>query len=586
MKPDRNLVRAGAMLAVVLGVAVASRWLGNSREAPHALTSYPGIEVDPAFSADGLQVAFSWNGAVGDNFDIYTRPVGGGEPVRLTKNPLRDFAPSWSPNGRWIAFLRLPHKMGNGGVGVYVVPGAGGEERLVLPSSVPYADPRLGARKPGWTPDGRGLVVTTRSADAYSTGLSIVWVETGESLPLTTPPPVFYGDREGVISPDGKMLAFLRSPAYNIQDIHLLELGEDYRPRGEPRRLTNTGCCINTFVWSADGRELEYVLEQNSSGELWSVSTSNGGAPRKIRTLGPLGRGVTLSSRGDRLAYTDHSLEEDIWRLDLERAGEVKPERFLSSGRVDLNPRISPDGARVAFASSRAGAMQIFVCDNTGQNVAQLTGLSSSLTGSPRWSPDGREIAFDARLDGNSDIYVVPSTGGKTRRLTSDPSPEYNPSWSRDGKWIYFSSNRSGQRQIWKRNSDGSGDDLQVTREGGWAGFEAVDGRSLYYTKAFRNTGIWRMPVAGGAETRVVQVLNQLNNFEVTAGGIYHQTSEIDRPEITIWFHRFSTGKSELVQKADKWSGQGMAVSPDGRWLLFTEVEERGGNLWMLENLR
>lgn len=586
MKPNRNLVRAGAMLAVVAGVAVSSRWLAHTRGMPDVLTNYPGIEMDPAFSPDGLQVAFSWNGAGGDNFDIYVKPVGGGEAVRLTRDPLRDFAPAWSPDGRWVAFQRLPRRMSSGGLGVYVVPAGGGEERKVAEVSGPWADPRLGMRKLGWTPDGRGVVVSNRHDEGGSVGLALVEMEGGVLKPLTHPPATFSGDRNGAISPDGKMLAFLRSPVYNIQDIHLQPLGENYEPEGEPRRLTNTGCCINAFVWSAGGREIEYVLEQNGQAELWTIGVAAGAEARRLRPLGAVGRGVTLSPQGDKVAYTDHTLEEDIWRLEVGMVGEGRVERFLSSRRVDYNPRISPDGTRVTFGSSRSGSMQIYSSDSRGQNITQLTGLASSLTGSPRWSPDGKEIAFDARMDGNSDIYVVGSGGGKVRRLTTDAGPEYNPSWSRDGQWIYFSSNRSGLRQIWKGRADGTGEERQVTKNGGWAGFESTDGKYLYFTTAFRNTSIWRVPVAGGEEVRVLSGLNQLNNFEVAAEGIYYQTSEIDRPGLTIWFHRFATGKPELVQAVEKWSGQGMTVAPDGRWLLFTEVEERGGNLWVLSHLR
>ena len=51
-------------------------------------------------------MAFSWNGPRQDNYDIYVKLVGPGEPVRLTQNPAPDDTPAWSPNGDRIAFLR------------------------------------------------------------------------------------------------------------------------------------------------------------------------------------------------------------------------------------------------------------------------------------------------------------------------------------------------------------------------------------------------------------------------------------------------------------------------------------------------
>ena len=74
------------------------------------LTAYPGAEDKPSLSPDGSQVAFTWDGPRQDNFDIYVKLVGPGEPMRLTTAPDRDDSPAWSPDGRHIAFLRIAPK--------------------------------------------------------------------------------------------------------------------------------------------------------------------------------------------------------------------------------------------------------------------------------------------------------------------------------------------------------------------------------------------------------------------------------------------------------------------------------------------
>jgi len=91
------------------------------------------------------------------------------------------------------------------------------------------------------------------------------------------------------------------------------------------------------------------------------------------------------------------------------------------------------------------------------------------------------------------------------RRVTTGDSDDVVPSWSRDGRWVYFVSNRSGENQVWKVPAE-EAKAVQVTRKGGFAAFESIDGRYLYYAKSRDASGIWRVPVDGGEE---IQVLDQ-----------------------------------------------------------------------------
>jgi Tol biopolymer transport system component len=70
------------------------------------VTSYPGLETEPALSPDGKMVAFVWDGENQDNRDIFVKLVDEGVPVRLTHDPADDLSPTWSPDGRLIAFQR------------------------------------------------------------------------------------------------------------------------------------------------------------------------------------------------------------------------------------------------------------------------------------------------------------------------------------------------------------------------------------------------------------------------------------------------------------------------------------------------
>src|SRR5215470_16274665 len=99
---------------------------------------------------------------------------------------------------------------------------------------------------------------------------------------------------------------------------------------------------------------------------------------------------------------------------------------------MDQSPDISPDGKKVAFASTRSGSWEIWTCEITGINCAQLTNFGRSFSRSPRWSPDGTQIVFDSRIAGNADIFVIGAGGGKPKQLTKEPSNEIFPSWSSD----------------------------------------------------------------------------------------------------------------------------------------------------------
>src|SRR5262249_60122491 len=121
---------------------------------------------------------------------------------------------------------------------------------------------------------------------------------------------------------------------------------------------------------------------------------------------------------------------------------------LIHSTLLEQEPQYSPDGKRIAFVSNRSGSDEIWVCNNDGSSLTQLTSLGGLHNGAPRWSPDGKHITFDCYLRGLPDIYMVSADGGKPHRLTGEPSGNVVSSWSRDGKWVYFTSEQT--KQIWK----------------------------------------------------------------------------------------------------------------------------------------
>ena len=106
---------AAAVAAIVLCLTAIALWRTSATSArvlPAAamtvvpLTTLSGDEYSPAFSPDGEQIAFSWNGEREDNFDVYIKSVHSAAVRRLTSDAGFEGNPSWSPDGKQIAFVR------------------------------------------------------------------------------------------------------------------------------------------------------------------------------------------------------------------------------------------------------------------------------------------------------------------------------------------------------------------------------------------------------------------------------------------------------------------------------------------------
>lgn len=118
------------------------------------------------------------------------------------------------------------------------------------------------------------------------------------------------------------------------------------------------------------------------------------------------------------------------------------------SEAIDDWPAPSPDGARLAFASSRDGDFEIYVAAADGANPRRLT-ASRGLDIRPAWSPDGRHLAFSSMRDGNYEIYVMAADGSDLRRITNHPERDDFAQWHPDGKRLLTISERAGQFDLY-----------------------------------------------------------------------------------------------------------------------------------------
>jgi Tol biopolymer transport system component len=208
--------------------------------------------------------------------------------------------------------------------------------------------------------------------------------------------------------------------------------------------------------------------------------------------------------------------------------------------------------------------------------------------GTARVSPDGHYVAFEFRRQEHEEIYVVESPGGRPRLVPTFPGADNGaPDWSRDGQWIYFYSDHQGRPfQLWKVPFKG-GPPIRVTRNGGLYAIESEDGRFLYYSK-FTQPGIWRMPLAGGEEVRILDEPGgrQWFSWALSPNGIYFLGGY--PPDGTIKLFDFATGKTISIFASEKpipFFG-GLALSPDGKSLLFAQLESSDSYITLVKNFR
>jgi Tol biopolymer transport system component/tRNA A-37 threonylcarbamoyl transferase component Bud32 len=581
------LALGGAIAAVfaMLLLLVPRETQVPSKEVP--LTSYPGFQGEPALSPDGNQYAFAWDG--GDEkapVQVYVSLVGRGAPLRLTNTPSAESRyPSWSPDGQTIAFVR--YSPGRNAGDLMLIPALGGPERKIADTEPPW--PTTGAGNAritvAWSPDGRWIYYSaplTRETFA----IFVVPSGGGEKRKLTELPTGAIGDYNPAPSPDGHELVFVRRFGDREEDLFVADL-RDATTAVTVRRLTNEHRNAYSLVWT-DAKDILYLAGDWTSLLAGYRLRVSGGSPVPVPGIADYAKELAISPKAHRLVY-HHALRDfNIWRIPLRAGGgsASKASTFLSSTRYETSPAYSPDGKRIAFSSNRGGVRQIWVADADGSNPVALTNFADGVAGSPRWSPDGQMIVFDARPRGAADIYSIRSEGGEPKQLTNHPAEDHLPCYSTDGQWIYFASLRSGQRQLFHMPANG-GEATQITRHGAVAPFASPDGQWIYYSNGVR--GLWKVRPSGADEAEVLKEdsLYSVYTLGVSASGIYFAgPRDSIAATIPLKLFRFSDSKVVEIGKFDKPLGLLFSVSPDEKWLVYTQLDSSVDDLMLVENFR
>jgi len=472
-----------------------------------------------------------------------------------------------------------------------IVPASGGAERTVtrLSTGADAWQPDASIMRspgPAWSPGGSLIAVADRveghAGDRQVPArIYLVSVPSGERRAVTSPGLHTLGDSMPAFSPSGDSIAFVRASSQRgITDIYTVPSGG-----GEERRITFDGKTVTGLAWATEER---IVFTSNRAGPqmLWSMPAA-GGRPELIAVAGRNVSGVSSSSTGrGKLAFVESFRNTNIWRLDLTRPG-APAERLIATTRRNDSPKYSPDGKRIVFGSDRSGAYEIWVSDTNGLGAKQITRFGGTAVGTPRWSPDGRNIVFDAGKDGRSVIYIVDGTGGAPRLFVEERWDSMMPSWSADGNFIYFASRRDGEGlRVWKKPVSG-GPAVQLTHITGGEAVEAVGGNLIYFSDG-RN-GLWQVSPDGTGERPVpgFEHLRHSRYFAVSRRGFYF-LRDVDVPwEIDHYDMRSRmTARVALIEKGIGYGLPNLSVSPDEHWLLYTQFDDSGSDILMLDGLR
>lgn len=213
------------------------------------------------------------------------------------------------------------------------------------------------------------------------------------------------------------------------------------------KQLTNLKATSYYPSVSPDGNTIYFSSRDSGTFEIYSIGIDGENLQKLTKDIGAL-YAPELSPTGEWIIFTNHG--NGLWLM---KPDGSNPHPLTN--KDDIDPSWSPDGSMISFASSRAGARQLFVMNADGSDVRQVTNLSN-MGGRNTWSPDGARLAFYRGPQGDRNIYIINVDGTGLVKLT-DGGDNLGPSWSPDGNWIVFTSFRDGNNELYIIHPDGTG---------------------------------------------------------------------------------------------------------------------------------
>jgi Tol biopolymer transport system component len=333
------------------------------------------------------------------------------------------------------------------------------------------------------------------------------------------------------LSPDGRMLAFVRSPStfFAAGQIYVKSM-----PDGEPAQLTHDNLKKMSPVFSPDGQRIAYTT-------------------------------------------VDPKFNWDTWVVP---AGGGEPQPWLSnaSGLIWI------DTNRVLFSEIKAGAHMGIVAagkSRTGAHDIYLPPTTRGMAHRSYPSPDRKWVLL-AEMDRDwLPCRIVPSDGSSSGRQVGPPGPCVFGAWSPDGKWVYVTSKSGGLYHIWRQPfPDGHAEQVTsgLTEEEGIA--MAPDGRSFVTAVALQNVSVWVHDAKG--DRQISRLEGNASYPKFTPDGkrlCYRIVTEVprfgtNRDPGEVWVADLESGHSEPV--APGFQPIDYDISPDGQQVVMEAPDGEG----------
>jgi dipeptidyl aminopeptidase/acylaminoacyl peptidase len=472
---------------------------------------------DPQVSPDGAHVAFVRitvnEKKEGYNTSIWSVPTAGGEaPRQLTKGN-HDTTPRWSPDGKFLLFLRSAEKDGKPEPPqLAMLPMAGGD-------SFVFTDLPRGAGSPAWAPDGKNIAFTSdtntedlakqdkkkseeKSKAAVAGGADPGAKKSVAAQPRSTPAAtderesdvrvitraVYRQDNEGYIDPKHPTHVWVVSAPRSAEE------------KVKPRQLTTGRFDEENAIWSKDGSQIYFTSSRIDEPyyelprtDLYSVPAL-GGKPTKITTIdlntqfGPGGGTLSLSPDGKQVAFiaaTNQPInsytEPDLWVLDL--SPDAKPRNLTGNFDFDIDgfvigdsappraggankPIWTPDGKGIIAVHSKEGKRNLGLFDATvagGADPGKTNAVQDLTTGNHgvtifRTTPDASKLVYVLSTPtAVNDLFVLDraSPDATPRQLTNVNDELFSKLNLTEPEEIWYDSFDGKRIQAWVQKPPG-----------------------------------------------------------------------------------------------------------------------------------